>query len=142
MQTIVVGTDGSPNSDLAVKQAAKIAKGSDATVHLVAAFPDETTFGETIASSAKRDRIDLREVAESVLARVAAEPDLEGVDVATDARAGDPAHVILDLADEVGADLIVVGARGHTGLKRFLLGSVSSKLSHHAKRSLMIVRDE
>jgi nucleotide-binding universal stress UspA family protein len=50
--------------------------------------------------------------------------------------------VIIDVAEEQNADLIVVGARGLTGLERFLLGSVSSKLSHHATRSLMIVRDE
>jgi nucleotide-binding universal stress UspA family protein len=142
MQTIVVGTDGSQNSDLAVKQAAEIAKGTGAKVHLVTAYPDEPTFGETIASSAKRDRINLREVAESVLVRVARGPSLEGVDVATHARAGDPAHVILDLADEVDADMIMVGARGLTGLERFLLGSVSSKLSHNAKRSLTIVRED
>ena len=142
MRTIVVGIDGSPNSDLAVKRAAEIAKGSGAKVHLVAAYPDDPTFGENIASSAKRDRINLREVAEGVVARVAAEPELEGVDVMTHAREGDPARVILDVAEEQGADLIAVGARGLTGFKRFLLGSVSSKLSHHAHCTLMIVRED
>lgn len=142
MRAIVVGSDGSPNSNLAVKQASQIAKGSGATLHLVAAYPDDPTFGETIASGATRERIDLREVAESVLARVASDPALEGLDVETHASVGDPARVILDLADEVNADLIVVGARGLTGLERFLLGSVSSKLTHNAKRSLMVVRED
>ena len=142
MDAIVVGTDGSPNSDLAVKQAAEIAKGNGAKVHLVIAYPDEPTFGETIASSAKRERIDLREVAESVVARVAAEPELVGIDVMTHAREGEPARVILDVAEEQGASLIAVGARGLTGLKRFLLGSVSSKLAHHTRCSLLIVRDD
>jgi nucleotide-binding universal stress UspA family protein len=45
------------------------------------------------------------------------------------------------VAQEQNPDLIVVGARGHTGFERFLLGSVSSKLSHHASCSLMIVRE-
>jgi nucleotide-binding universal stress UspA family protein len=44
------------------------------------------------------------------------------------------------VAEEQDADLIVVGARGLTGLERFLLGSVSSKLAHHAPCSVMIVR--
>jgi nucleotide-binding universal stress UspA family protein len=46
------------------------------------------------------------------------------------------------VAGEQDADLIVVGARGGTGLKRFALGSVSGKLSHHAPRSLLIVRED
>lgn len=50
--------------------------------------------------------------------------------------------MILDVAQEQNADLIVVGARGLTGFERFLLGSVSSKLSHHAPCSVMIVRED
>ena len=49
--------------------------------------------------------------------------------------------MILKVAQDEDADLIVVGARGLTGLKRFLLGSVSSKLAHHSPCSLMIVRE-
>ncbi len=142
MQTVVVGTDGSPNAEAAVREAARIAKGDGAAVHLVTAYPDIPTFGETISSSAKRDRIDLREVAEGVLSRTAAELEPQGLQVETDAREGDAAKVILDVARERDADLIVIGARGLTGIRRFLLGSVSSKLAHHADCSLMIVREK
>jgi nucleotide-binding universal stress UspA family protein len=141
MQTVVVGTDGSPNAEAAVRQAAKIAKADGAAVHVVTAYPDIPTYGEAIASSAKRDRIDLRDVAEQVLSRTQEQLEAEGLQVETDAREGDPAKVILDVAKEQNADLIVVGARGLTGLRRFLLGSVSSKLAHHADSSLMIVRE-
>jgi len=58
------------------------------------------------------------------------------------AREGDPAQAIIDVADEQDADLIVVGARGSTGLRRFMLGSVSSKLAHHAPSSVLIVRQD
>jgi nucleotide-binding universal stress UspA family protein len=142
MQTVVVGTDGSPNAEAAVREAAKVAKADGAVVHVVTAYPDIPTYGETISSSAKRDRIDLREVAEGVLTRTAGELESQGVEVETDAREGDPAKVILDVAREQDADLIVVGARGLTGLRRFLLGSVSSKLAHHADCSLLIVREK
>ena len=141
MQSIVVGTDGSPNAEAAVKQATGIAKGSGARLNLVSAYPDVLTHSELISRSAKRQPIDLREVAESVLARAGAEVEAGGVEVVTHARAGDPAHVLLDVADEQDADLIVIGARGLTAFERFLLGSVSSKLAHHAKCSLMIVRE-
>jgi nucleotide-binding universal stress UspA family protein len=142
METIVVGTDGSPNADAAVRRATLIAKGIGARLRLVAAFSDGPSFSESIRSSAKRDRIDLSEVAEGLLARVREEVAAQGVEVDTEARGGDPAHVLVDIAQEQKASMIIVGARGLTGFQRFLLGSVSSKLSHHAPCSLMIVRDD
>jgi nucleotide-binding universal stress UspA family protein len=65
-----------------------------------------------------------------------------GFAVEKHAREGDPAHTIIDVASENDADLIVVGARGNTGLRRFMLGSVAGKLSHHAPTSLLIVRED
>jgi nucleotide-binding universal stress UspA family protein len=140
--SIVVGTDGSPSADAAVRRAVEIAKNSGAPVHLVTAYPDVPTYRETIATSAKAEPIDLRQVAESVLAREARPLHDEGVEVMIHAREGDPAEVLIDVAQEEDADLIVVGARGLSGLKRFLLGSVSSKLSHHAPMSVMVVREQ
>ena len=55
-------------------------------------------------------------------------------------RLGDPADAILDVAEEQGADLIVIGNKGMTGAKRFLLGSVPNKVSHHAPCSVLIIR--
>ena len=142
MQTVVVGTDGSANAEAAVREAAKIAKAEGAVLHLVTAFPDDPTYGEAIASSAKRDRINLQDVAEQVLTRIRGELEAEGLEVVTDARQGDPAKVILDVAKEQDADLIVVGARGATGFRRFRLGGVPSKLAHYADSSLLIVREK
>jgi nucleotide-binding universal stress UspA family protein len=142
VRSIVVGTDGSPSADAAVRRAAELAKGSGTRVHLVTAYPDVPTYRETIASSAKAEPIDLRQVAESILARESRALEDEGIEVMAHAWEGDPAEVIIDVAQEEGADLIVVGARGLSGLQRFLLGSVSSKLSHHAPTSVMVVRDQ
>ena len=63
-----------------------------------------------------------------------------GVDAQTFARQGDPADAILDVAEEQSADLIVVGNKGMTGAKRFLLGSVPNQVSHHAPCSVLIIR--
>lgn len=60
--------------------------------------------------------------------------------VETFARVGDAADAILDVAEEQGADLIVVGNKGMTGATRFLVGSVPNKVSHHAPCSVLIVR--
>ena len=63
-----------------------------------------------------------------------------GVTARTYAREGDPADAILDVAEELSADLIVVGNKGMTGAKRFLLGSVPNKISHHAPCAVLIIR--
>ena len=57
----------------------------------------------------------------------------------THAREGDPADAILDVAEETKADLVIVGNKGMTGARRFLLGSVPNKISHHAPCSVLIV---
>jgi nucleotide-binding universal stress UspA family protein len=63
-----------------------------------------------------------------------------GVSVNTHARQGGPADVILHVAEEQNADLVIVGNKGMSGAKRFLLGSVPNKVSHHAPCSVLIVR--
>ncbi len=76
-----------------------------------------------------------------MLQRTAEEARALGVsEVETFARQGDPADAIIDVAEEQGSDLIIVGNRGMTGAKRFLLGSVPNKVSHHAPCSVLIVR--
>jgi nucleotide-binding universal stress UspA family protein len=64
----------------------------------------------------------------------------QGVEAEPYPRQGDPADAILDVAEETKADLIVVGNKGMTGAKRFLLGSVPNKVSHHAPCGVYIVR--
>ena len=85
-------------------------------------------------------KVNPREDVSATLAEAAKALEAEGVRVETHAREGDPADAILDVAEEQGADLIVVGNKGMTGAKRFLLGSVPNKVSHHAPCSVMIIR--
>ncbi|HEY3186960.1 MAG TPA: universal stress protein, partial [Solirubrobacteraceae bacterium] len=81
-----------------------------------------------------------REDVDATLAEAAKMVEKQGVEVETYARQGDPADAILDVAEEENADLIVVGNKGMTGARRFLLGSVPNKVSHHAPCNVMIVR--
>ncbi len=139
MRSIVVGTDGSKDAELAVERAAEIAKSTGARVHLVTVMAD-SSIHEPIASSAKTESVDMGGIAESVLARALRTLEAEGIDAESHTRQGDPARALIEAAEELDADLIIVGARGKSGLERFLLGSVSSKLSHYADRSVMVVR--
>ena len=52
---------------------------------------------------------------------------------------GDPSDAILTTAEKIDADLVVVGNKGMTGKKRFILGSVPNNISHHAPCSVMII---
>lgn len=141
MNAIVVGTDGSPGAEAAVRKVIELVQGSEATVHLVCAYPGRTAL-ERIGMSARQEPIDLRGVAADVLARDERRFAEAGFAVEKHVKEGDAAHSILEVAMEQEADLIVVGARGITGLRRFMLGSVAGKLAHHATTSLLIVRDD
>jgi nucleotide-binding universal stress UspA family protein len=141
MNAIVVGTDGSPGAEAAVRKVIELAQGSGATVHLVCAFPAPSAL-ERIGMTARQETTDLRGVAYDVLARDERRFTEAGFEIEKHAREGDPANAIIDVATEQKADMIAVGARGTTGLRRFMLGSVSSKLTHHAPTSLLIVRED
>jgi nucleotide-binding universal stress UspA family protein len=107
----------------------------------VCAIPTPGTL-ERLGMTSRQESVNMRGVAADVLARDERRFEEAGFSVQTYAREGDPADTILDIAGEVDAGLIAVGARGHTGLRRFMLGSVSSKLAHHTPTSLLIVRDD
>jgi nucleotide-binding universal stress UspA family protein len=141
MNAIVLGTDGSPGAEAAVQKLIELAGGTEATVHVVCAYPGKSAL-ERIGMTARTEPVNLRGVAADVVARDERRLLDAGFAVEKHVREGDPANTLIDVAGEKDADLIVVGARGNSGLRRFMLGSVSAKLSHHAPRSLMIVRDD
>jgi nucleotide-binding universal stress UspA family protein len=82
----------------------------------------------------------MREHAERTGARLLAEAEREGISVEVhNPSAAEVADAIIGVAEDVGADLIVVGNRGMSGMTRFVLGSVPNKISHHAPCNLLIV---
>jgi nucleotide-binding universal stress UspA family protein len=141
-RTIVVGTDGSERADRAVQQAIDLARTQGARLHLVAATSQHERHWEDLQSTAYVESVDMRQVAEQVLAREAGKAEQAGVEVDWSAREGDPAEAILEAAEDAGADLIVLGNKGMTGAMRFVLGSVPNKVTHHAPCSVMVVRTD
>jgi nucleotide-binding universal stress UspA family protein len=143
-QSIVVGTDGSETAGQAVTKAIELAKSLGAAIELVSAY--EPVSRQRLRDEARQAPEDLqwmvnpREDVEATLSEAFERIDAAGVKVTTYAREGDPADAILDVAEERNADLIVVGNKGMTGAKRFLLGSVPNKVSHHAPCSVLIIR--
>ena len=143
-RSIVVGTDGSDTARKAVDEAIDLAKSVGASVYLVSAY--EPVPQSRLREEARQMPEDLqwmvnrREEVDATLSDAADIVREAGVDVESFAREGDPADAILDVAEERDADLIVVGNKGMTGARRFLLGSVPNKVSHHAPCSVLIVR--
>ena len=141
---IVVGTDGSDTATEAVRQAIALAKPLGASLQIVSAYePVSDTRLREEAQQAPQDlqwMVNPREDVEATLRDAAELAHEAGVRTETFARQGDPADAILDVAEENHSDLIVVGNKGMTGAKRFLLGSVPNKISHHAPCSVLIIR--
>jgi nucleotide-binding universal stress UspA family protein len=143
-KSIVVGTDGSDTATQAVRQAVELAVTVGAKIELVSAY-EPVSAGRLHAE--RRDTpedlqwaINPREDVDATLEAAAEVARGAGLQVDVYARQGDPADAILDVAEEQEADLIVVGNKGMTGAKRFLLGSVPNKVSHHAPCSVLIIR--
>jgi len=143
-RSIVVGTDGSDTATQAVRQAIELARAVGARIDLVSAY-------EPVSDARLREQsiqvpedlqwmVNPRDDVQATLDAAASEIRAAGVEVEVFVLQGDPADAILDVAEERGSDLIVIGNKGMTGAKRFLLGSVPNKVSHHAPCSVLIIR--
>ena len=142
-RNIVVGTDGSETAEVAIRSAAELAKGFGARLTVVTAFsprheaearrlqgaPDDVRWAITDAATADEWARRGRAIAR----------DMGVVDVVLRVDSGDPASLLIDTADDASADVIVVGSKGMTSAKRFVLGSVPNKVSHHAPCDVVIV---
>jgi nucleotide-binding universal stress UspA family protein len=135
-RTIVVGTDGSGTAAAAVKRAATLAKTTGAELLVVSAYatPKEAPapFADTQHQAPGID------VAKGLLQDVEKHYAAD-VKLRTIAREGAPADALLDVAEEEKADVVVVGNKGMTGSKRYVLGSVPNTVSHHAPCHVLIV---
>ena len=141
---IVVGTDGSETAKEAVQTAIELAKLSKAKLEIVSAYEPIPSArlkeeGDGISGDVSHV-VNARGDVQFVLDKAAADAKKAKVDVVTHPREGDPADAILDVAEENGADLVIIGNKGMTGAKRFLLGSVPNKISHHSPCDVWIVR--
>ena len=137
ISTVAVGTDGSATAGRAVSEAAEIARRFEAKLVLLSAFKDG-------ASSAADDVNVELQWATSSSARVRSLLDRledglrrQGIECETRADHGDPADVLVRLATECDADLLVIGNKG---MKRRVLGSVPNAVTHKAGCSVLVVK--
>jgi nucleotide-binding universal stress UspA family protein len=144
--SIVVGTDGSDSASVAVQRAAALAALTSATLHVVYGCRPVALGNAAMAASTGAPVINVDEVnrsiamqGEQVCEHAASHARRQGVKVEVHVVYADAADALVGVAADVGADLLVVGNRGMSGARRFVLGSVPNKVSHHSPCSLLIV---
>ena len=134
ISTVAVGTDGSETASEAVKQAAEFARRFDAKLVLLSAFKNEPPpTGIDEAEWAYSPAAQLREI----LARTETEMNEQGIECTTMVDEGDPGDVLVRLAGDCGADVLVIGNKG---MRRRVLGSVPKSVAHNADCSVFVVK--
>ena len=141
IRTVAVGTDGSETAAVAVGHALELAARFQAKVVFVSAYvPVSEHRLRREARDAPDDiqwTINAAEDAEAALRECGEQAERRGVEWAGEAREGDPAKALVEVAEEHGVDLLVVGNKG---MQRRVLGSVPNTVSHHAPCSVLIVK--
>jgi nucleotide-binding universal stress UspA family protein len=132
---IVVGTDGSETASEAVALAVQLAREGGGKLHVVIGV--RTPAAPVPSASVGATKEQLETAAQHLLERVPG--GIEGVNVEIHTAVGDPAEVLVKRADEVGADLIVVGSKGMRGTRR-VLGSVPNSVAHKAGCHVLIAK--
>jgi nucleotide-binding universal stress UspA family protein len=135
---IVVGTDGSKTAGYAVKAAIALAKTFDQPLHIVSAYRRQPPQPGVPAEFA--DGLLPNSAVEGVLADAVSRASIAGVRASAHPKIGFAADAILDVVNDVGATLVVVGNRGIGSKARYVLGNVPSRVVHHAPCSTYVVQ--
>jgi nucleotide-binding universal stress UspA family protein len=136
ISTIAVATDGSATAGKAVEMARDLARRFDAKLVLLSAFKDS-------GPQARGDSVEVQWATSNsarvreILSRAEDQMRREGIDCTTRVDEGDAAEVLVQLASECGADLLVVGNKG---MQRRMLGSVPNTVAHRTPCSVLVVK--
>jgi nucleotide-binding universal stress UspA family protein len=141
--TILLATDGSEEAQLAAATAADLAEKTNSELHVLTVGPDYPLYELPEHPAEFQDVVsENRREAKEVLEQQAKRIEESGGTVReTYLREGRAAEEIVEVAEEIGAGLIVMGSRGHGRLRRALLGSVSDAVVRHAHCPVTIVRE-
>lgn len=131
---IVVGYDGSEHSRRALDFAVDLAKRYGAVIHVITVVDIASISSDPAAVGIVRD------AANQISSEASERLSRDNVDHSVYIRQGDPGDEIIKLAEEVKADLIIVGSRGLSTLKRIFLGSVSQKVVSRSRVPVLVVK--
>jgi nucleotide-binding universal stress UspA family protein len=137
IKRLLVPVDGSKSSENAVRYACSIAEKFGSELLLLTVVPPPIILG---VEAGIIDYRPLEESGKKVLENMRKIADSLGIRSSVRLETGQIADTIINVAKEESVDLIVIGSRGLSRAKRFLLGSVSNSVSHHASCPVLIVR--
>jgi nucleotide-binding universal stress UspA family protein len=141
VRTVAVGTDGSGTADKAVEFAIDMAARYEARIVFISAYvPVRESRLQRERADAPDDlewTINPAEDVDATLRECEERADEKGLRWASEAREGDPAKILVQLAESNDADILVIGNKG---MQRKVLGSVPNSVSHNAPCSVMIVK--
>lgn len=139
---ILVPTDGSEFAETAAEAAIELAKTMDATVHAICVVETGPLGSVSLpGDTASADDV-LGERGDEYVTQIADRAGELDVPVTTEVRQGVPVREIIDYADDVDADVIVMGTRGRGGISRMMLGSVAEGVTRHSGRDVLIVSSD
>lgn len=139
MFKILVAHDGSKSSDKALKKTLEMTANMNASLTVLSVVPELYLTELSDTDRGKIMEALSRETAEA-MERIRKTLSGKSLDVKTLIRQGDPAEKILETAQKMKVDLIVTGSHGRHGTKKFLLGSVSSKIVDYSKCPVLVVK--
>lgn len=139
MKKILVAHDGSKSSDKALKKAVELAVNFNASLTVLSVIPELYLTELSDMDRSKIFEALSRETAEA-MEKIRKSLTGKSIEVKTLIRQGDPAEKILETAQKMKADLVITGSHGKHGTKKFLLGSVSSKVVDYSKCPVMVVK--
>lgn len=140
LKTILVAVDGSEYSYKAVHYACLIGPAVGAEIlllHVVPMLPSATPYHDTVSG---QPFLALQQVGEDILARAKGLASSDGCQVIDLLSHGDPASRIIEVAEEKKVDMIIVGSRGVSGIRRLFVGTTSDKVAKSAPCPVLIVR--
>ena len=140
---ILLATDGSPHAEQAERKAVELAESTGASLHVVVVGRtfSQAAFNEFYADT-EAGREAIRREAQDILdERLRKIEEAGGTGAVSHLKFGERRdEAIVHLAEDIGADLILIGSRGHGGLRRALMGSVADSVVRHAHCPVLVVR--
>jgi nucleotide-binding universal stress UspA family protein len=135
---ILLATDGSREAELAATTAVDLAEKTDCELHVVYVEPALPMIADFAEPGPERTQPESRRLLDEQVERIRA---AGGIVTEAHLRLGRPDNQIVWVAEKLGAGLIVIGSRGHGGVRRALMGSVSDSVVRHAHCPVLVVRE-
>lgn len=138
LQTLLLATDGSEHSMVAMSQAFNLASACSTKIVALSVVDANQEYASLAPELVEKASAKVRDILDGV--KAAAEK--AGLNCETVAHTGeDPAHIIIEEAEKVGADMIIMGKHGtKKGLRRFFMGSVTAKVINETPCSVLVVK--